>query len=272
MDGVPLVGEMMASRWAFEAALVTQFRDNPYEEIFYEVDKKIADAEYKKLYYVPRLELELSNAFVHYKNRLNPEIAEDIDHSLTVLRNEIKEELSQIGNDKFHHLEKLVVNKFDSSTYEATKLFLANLKKMYTNRFVDGHNEKAKILESYTETEESKNRLDSLRLTYRNDAIVSAVLNNTSQYRVIELDGRLIRKIYPIYFTDHIPGHLFDFRAKFYVPSKHFAGYQIDTFYFNMIIIWLMTTVLFVTLYFDALKNIITRLSSKKSRLGNNKG
>lgn len=270
MDGVPLVGEMMASRWAFEAALVTQFRDNSYEEIFYDVDKKIADAEYKKLYYVPRLELELSNAFVNHRNRLNPEVAEDINKSLSILRNEIREELNLIGDDKFNELDKLVINKFDSSVYEGTKTFLAKLKKMYTNRFVEGHNEREEILASYTATDESKNALDSLRLTFRNDAIVSAVLNNTSQYRVIELDNRLVRKIYPIYFTDHIPGHLFDFRAKFYVPSKHFAGYQIDTFYFNMIAIWLMTAMLFITLYYDALKKIITKISSKKSRLGNN--
>lgn len=269
MDGVPLVGEMMASRWAFEAALVTQFRDNPYEEIFYEIDKKIADAEYKKLYYIPRIETELTHAFLNIKNRLNPDIERKINKSLTIVSNEIKEELSLIGNDKFDDLDRLVVEKFDSATYESTKGFLETLKKMYSNVYTNAQNEKNSMLEHYTSTDESKRALDSLRLTYRNEAIVSSLLNNTSEFRVIELDNRLVRKIYPIYFTDHIPGHLFDFRAKFYVPSKHFAGIQIDTFYFNMIIIWFMTGMLFVTLYFDALKRLIMKLSNRKTRLGN---
>src|SRR5439155_138231 len=34
-NGIPLLGEMMASRWAFEAYMVTQFKDNPLEKKFY---------------------------------------------------------------------------------------------------------------------------------------------------------------------------------------------------------------------------------------------
>src|SRR5579859_7238578 len=34
-NGIPILGEMMASRWAFEAYMVTQFKDNPLEKNFY---------------------------------------------------------------------------------------------------------------------------------------------------------------------------------------------------------------------------------------------
>ena len=51
--GVPLIGEVMASRWAFEAFMVTQFKDNKFEKQFYEWDKTIANAEYKRIYYIP---------------------------------------------------------------------------------------------------------------------------------------------------------------------------------------------------------------------------
>ncbi len=34
-ETVPFVGDMMASRWAFEAAMVTQFKDNRFEREFY---------------------------------------------------------------------------------------------------------------------------------------------------------------------------------------------------------------------------------------------
>ncbi len=51
--GIPVLGETMASRWAFEAYMVTQFRDNRFEKAFYDIDKRQAMAEYKKLYYIP---------------------------------------------------------------------------------------------------------------------------------------------------------------------------------------------------------------------------
>src|SRR5258708_10450870 len=55
-ETVPLVGDLMASRWAFEASMVAQFKDNHFEHEFYEQDKIIAEADYKKIYYIPTLE------------------------------------------------------------------------------------------------------------------------------------------------------------------------------------------------------------------------
>ncbi len=46
--GVPLIGETMPSRWALEAFMVTQFKDNPFQKIFYPFDQRKADAEYKR--------------------------------------------------------------------------------------------------------------------------------------------------------------------------------------------------------------------------------
>ena len=38
---VPLIGEVMASRWSFEALAVNQFMENDYEALFYEYDQQI---------------------------------------------------------------------------------------------------------------------------------------------------------------------------------------------------------------------------------------
>ncbi|MGC4021303.1 MAG: ATP-binding cassette domain-containing protein [Cyclobacteriaceae bacterium] len=56
---VPMVGDLMASRWAFEAAMVSQYKDNEFEQQFYLYDKIMADADYKKVYYIPELESRL---------------------------------------------------------------------------------------------------------------------------------------------------------------------------------------------------------------------
>lgn len=38
---VPFVGDIMASRWAYEALVVAQFKNNKYQKLYFESDKKI---------------------------------------------------------------------------------------------------------------------------------------------------------------------------------------------------------------------------------------
>src|SRR6185295_732330 len=68
-ETVPFVGDMMTSRWAFEASMVAQFKDNRFEREFYEDDKKIADADYKKIYFIPTLESKLDFVNLKYYKR-----------------------------------------------------------------------------------------------------------------------------------------------------------------------------------------------------------
>ncbi len=62
----------MASRWAFEAFMVTQFKDNPFEKQFYPMDKVIKEAEYKKIYFIPALESKIAYCFNHRSDWRNP--------------------------------------------------------------------------------------------------------------------------------------------------------------------------------------------------------
>ncbi|MEP2771843.1 MAG: ATP-binding cassette domain-containing protein [Fulvivirga sp.] len=266
LDGVPLVGEFMASRWAFEAAVVTQFKDNRFDRIFYEIDKKAANAEYKKLYYVPRLESELTYVFNNMRRRLSGE-APKMRKSLALLRNEIGEELELVGQDKFAYMDELILEKFDSSTYLNTAAFLSTLKQLYVNQYNQAFAQKVSITDSLTRTEEDRQKFDSLRLTYQNEAIQTELKNINTIYRVIELDDHLIQKIYPVYFDDHEPAHLFDFRVKFYAPKKHFAGGFYDTLFFNISVIWVMSVVLFVILYFNGLKALIGLFANRAKRV-----
>ncbi|UII31328.1 ATP-binding cassette domain-containing protein [Fulvivirga ulvae] len=266
MDGVPLIGEIMASRWAFEAAMVTQFKDNEYEKQFYTIDKKAANAEYKKLYYIPRLESELAYVFNNMNKRLTPE-AGKMRQSLELLRNEIGKELRAVGDDKFGHLDLLVLEEFDSATYVSTSEFLDKLRQMYVNRYNEALEEKNRKIEAMADTTEGLEKLDSLRLTYQNDAILTAVQNTNSTYRVIELNNRLVQKIYPIYFEDFEPVSYLDIRTKFFAPKKHFAGAYIDTLFFNILMIWFMSLILFITLYYRVLQRIILFFTTRKKRV-----
>ena len=99
---------------------------------------------------------------------------------------------------------------------------------------------------------------------YVNEAVSNMVKNISSTERIIEYEGKLIQKIFPIYMDEHRPLHLFDFSATLYQPDKHFLGRFFDTLYFNIAVIWSMTFVLFVALYFDLLKKVVHLLEGNR--------
>ncbi|MCI0750708.1 MAG: hypothetical protein L0Y35_02625, partial [Flammeovirgaceae bacterium] len=97
-----------------------------------------------------------------------------------------------------------------------------------------------------------------------NEAVTAAVKNISSAERIVEYDGRITQKIYPIYIQVPRPRHYLDFSANLFQPVKHFAGRYFDTFVFNTGMIWFMTSVLYLTLYFDVLKRLILLIEGNR--------
>jgi ABC-type multidrug transport system ATPase subunit len=261
--GVPFMGEVMASRWAFEAYMVTQFRDNPFEQQFYGLDKNIAQSEYKRVYFIPALESRLAyclNNRASWRNSRD----ENMVRSLALLQTEINYELEKVGKERLPDVERLAIGKFDSTVYRNTTTFLSALKQFYTNRMSNASAQKEKLVDSLTFTPEQRATYEREKARYVNGAVTDAVKNTTSTERIVEYDGQLVQKIYPIYMDDHRPAHALDFSANLYQPTKHFAGVYFNTFYFNIAVIWSMTFFLFVTLYFDALKKLIKLLDGNR--------
>jgi len=253
---VPLIGDLMISRWAYEALMVNQFRNNKFEKIFYDIDKEIALADYKTVYYLPRLESMLEYAFAN-KDIDNKETSNTIQRNLLLLRNEIEVQLAEFGTDKFQDLENLTADKLDSSTFMATKKFLGTMKRVHINRHAAARRAKEKQIKEMTASPKKVEAYNKLKRNYTNDQITSMVFDNKEKTRILEYNGRLIQQIYPI-FSDPDPVNYFDFGALFYLPVKHFAGRYYETLYFNAVFMWLMTLILIVTLYYDVLKKIIT--------------
>ena len=252
-NGIPLLGEMMASRWAFEAYMVTQFKDNPLEKIFYDLDQKRAMAEYKRLYYLPALESKLSYVINHREGWNIQSEENKVKPALDLLRNELLLESGRVEKS-IPELNKLRVGEFDSTVYLKTNEFLAILKKFYNIRSRNALVEKEKLLANLTDGKDKKVDFEKLKMEYQNNEVSNMVENKQELKRVVEWEGELVQKIYPIYFNEHRPSHFLDFRDNFYIPKKHFAGQKFDTLYFNLSIIWLMSIFLYVTLYYELLK------------------
>jgi hypothetical protein len=250
----------MASRWAFEAAMVTQFKDNGFEKEFYVYDKVMADADFKKIYFIPELESKLDFVNLQLRNP-EPAIHEEVVRILKLIRNEIGRELDEVGHDKFKPLDQLTPERFDSLTYRSAADFMQTLKRYYVNRYNKADQEKDRKVNRLTRTAEKEKEFAAFRESYENEAISSLVKNVEESHRIIEKGGKFVQKIYPIY-KDPDPDHRVDFDAQFYMPRKHFLNQNIDTFYFNLAVIWSMSVVLGIALYYEILRKIIDGLGN----------
>jgi len=260
--GIPVMGEVMASRWAFEAYMVTQFKDNPFEKKFYALDKTIAEADYKRVYYIPMLESKLAYCLN------NPKLWRNQNHTrmnetLELLHNELQNELVSIGSDRLPEVSRFATGKFDSTVYQKTMQYLSVLKRVYAKRMDDAIVTKDSLISANTASPEVARRFETLRARYVNKAVTDMVKNTTAPERIVEYNGTLIQKIYPIYQDEHRSAHKLDFSANLYQPTKPFWGGTYDTFWFNIGVIWSMTTLLFITLYFDVLKIAIRMLEGR---------
>jgi hypothetical protein len=82
------------------------------------------------------------------------------------------------------------------------------------------------------------------------------VKNATVKDRITEYNGRLYQQIDPIFHTPKSASHPLDYRTHFLAPKKQVAGVYVDTFYFNIGVVWLTSLLLYITLYFEAFRKV----------------
>ncbi|HNP96963.1 MAG TPA: ATP-binding cassette domain-containing protein, partial [Cyclobacteriaceae bacterium] len=244
--GIPWLGEIMTSRWAFEAYMVTQFKDNPFEKMFYELDKKEAMAEYKRVYYLPSLESKLAFVLNHRNQWRDRSDRNPVKPTLEILQNELGYERRLVGEENFPDLDKLVIGKFDSTTYQNTLKFITTLRAYYQLRGSNALKDRELLVGQLTDTEEKLALFNENRMKYQNESVTRMVENSNDPVRILEWQGQLVQKVYPIYFDQHRPKNPFDFSANFYTPTKHFLGKKYDTLYFNIGVIWMFSLILYV--------------------------
>jgi ABC-type multidrug transport system ATPase subunit len=262
-SGIPLLGEVMASRWAFEALMVTQFVDNPFEKQFYELDKEHALAEYKRVYYLPALESKLAYCLNH-RNKWRDVNDKMMTSSLALLKTELENELKMVGREQFPDVEKLAVGKFDSAVYNKASTFIRSLKNYYNQQVTVAMANKDKTIVQLTNTPEKMTSFSALKMKSQNKAVSDMVENANDPIRIVEWKGELIQKIYPVYFDDHRPHNRFDFTGNFFIPTKHFLGRNYPTIYFNVAMIWFMIIMLYAALYYEVLKKLVHALETRR--------
>ena len=103
------------------------------------------------------------------------------------------------------------------------------------------------------------------RLENHNRAVERTVQNTDEEKKIIETGGRLIQTVDPIYKSPSEKNKIFS-RAHFFAPYKYLFGQKVETPLFNILVLWLMTGFLYISLYYDWLRKSIEILAFKKKR------
>jgi len=262
---VPLIGEVMTSKWAFEALAVNQFKSNEFERNFYKFDKEISIASYKKDFWLPEVRSKIEKC---ENNLKDPGHKAEILADLQLLRNELNKEAKAVKAVKFKHLDKLTYETFNADVVAAVKDYLVTLNKYYIKRFNNSSNKKELIVGKLNKTDVEKAKYLKLKNEYENESLSDLVKNSNQLDKVLEHHDELIQKADPVFLD---PGKDNLVASHFYAPRKNVFGTYYDTFWVNVSVIWLFSLLLAFTLYFDALKKFIDmfeRISAKFSKKG----
>ncbi len=265
---VPMVAEMMASRWAYEALMVNQFVNNRYQKVYYNIDIDKENASYKQIYYYPELRnilnesLEIINNIKKNKYGNIDSINNVLKNNFVLLKKEFKKESFVLPNMPFTDYKFLSATHLNESSLQKIEEHIDKWDKVQGGIFSKADIKKQKIINFLNEKEKGYSR--NLRHNYHNEKLEDIVTNAYEKNKILRSENSLIRQYRPIYQKPLYMGGL-GIQTHFYAPEKVIFGKYIPTFWFNMIIIWIMTILLYIPLYYDLLKKLI----NIRSRLDN---
>lgn len=249
----PLIGDLMSSRWAYEAMSVNQFKNNKYRKLIFKTEQEKNKYNFLTYYWLPELEQTFETYKIQIKNG-NTYEAQQIEllliNSFILLLNELNADVYKQNNIlqqiKVLNYKPQIEPVIDSLFSEGRKQYLENFQK--ASRLLD-----QKINDLIYEFNNNTNALVVYRDKYVNKKLESIMRDKYSfkkidktNSHIYQSDEAIFRE--PVYRNG---------RAQYYAPYKYLGKLKIGTVMFNIIILWVFTIFLMFALYFDLLRKAI---------------
>ncbi|TRX70667.1 ATP-binding cassette domain-containing protein [Carboxylicivirga sp. M1479] len=250
-DKIPIYGEVITARWAFEALAVEQFMGNEFDEQFYSYEKLKSQSKYRKEFWLPALSNHLQK--ISNANH-NASSKAQVDYSIKLINRELKKHHLLYPNrvKEPYYLGK----KANSSNIDSVRNYLNHIKVFYIGLYNRADEKLDLKIKELTQSNEAEVKYYENKSRYHNNALQRFVTNSNNFFsnKIIEYKGELIQKVDPIYQDPTHPV----IKAHFLAPHKLIGNFALPTFYANAIVIWLINLLLFIMLYFRALPNLLT--------------
>lgn len=235
---VPVVGDLMTSRWAYEALIVEQFKNNEFERQFFDLEQEMSEYSFQSSFYIPEVKQRYQN-WLRTGNTKQYQL--------------LKNEFFKLARDY-----KAPGGIEYSSTYlknssEGLFNWLENIKQDGWSKYNKASSRRDKVYTNLLKQFGGKEYLFAYKQKHHNEAIEQIVMNRRELNKIIDYKSELIQLKDPIFQTpENKTG-----RAQLYASRKRIGDYLIDTFWFNVAIVWLTSMFFYFTLYFDVLRRAL---------------
>jgi ABC transport system ATP-binding/permease protein len=267
IGNVPLMVEIMPTRWTYEALMVTQFKDNKYSQVVYNEDnetyftlqKKISEADFNKSYRIPELRKAIETSLYEYRN--NPKNIGNQEElrinkqtrnfsKLELLSNELASFSKIYGMYPFKYSMYLTPYEFNISIADSVTVYLDKIYEMFNKMSNSASDRKDRFYYA------NEKILNQFRNDYYNYKMEEIVTKYYERKKILLYKNSLVQNTDPIYLDPTKKGIL-GFRTHFYSPSKYFFGIRTDTFFFNIGLVFFSTIFLYLALYYEFLARIV---------------
>ena len=228
---VPLIGDIIPSRWSYEALAVTSFTDNPYEAPFFELDKQ----KYENQFYNMGVLNELQSQLETKKDEEKKGKPVDPMHLETIRKN-----LPEITS--YCQMKPYQGDYSYTSLYDYMKEAENILAKRSNEATLKADNKMAAMIR-----EQGKENILQLKRDNYNIKLEDCVIGADQRQMLDVIDGHLVPRMSIIYLTPRSQCG----RAPFYSSEKIIGSWHIKTLWFNMSVLLLMCIILIILLLTD---------------------
>lgn len=227
---VPVIGDVIPSRWSFEALAVGSFCNNRYERPYFELDQR----RYEALFYRDGLIEELESQMETMENKLqNGE--KDVDKYVDVVKKNLPKLYEVTGMEYKGEFEYAPVMEY----LEEAKSKLAK----------EGNSLTLKKDRMVTEriAEIGSEAMSALKRDNFNLKLESVLTGEGADGMLKEVDGYLVPQMGAVYLTPSSRNG----RAPFYSSMKMLGNVAVPTVWFNLAVLLIMCILLATALFAD---------------------
>ena len=228
---VPLIGDLIPSRWSYEALAVTSFTDNDYEKPFFELDKARQENQIYNLGYLYELQSQLQtmNDEKRQGKPVNPSHLNVINTNLPLLT-------------EFCGMEPYTGDGSYQSLYD----YMKKAEKILAKRGNDFTMKKETMVSKMVKQQGKEAFLELKKNNY--NIKLEEFVTGADQRRMVEVvDDHLVPRNGIIYLTPHNKLG----RAPFYSSEKILGSWHIKTLWYNLGVIFLMSIIAMILLLTD---------------------
>jgi hypothetical protein len=278
VDKVPLVAELIPTRWTYEALIVTQFKDNRYsktefnkeKETYYMLQKIISEAEFNKIHRINALREALETSLMEYRTNTgnsvrngNPPLKRSAGQfsKLLLLTNELTKMTLVYNIPEFKYIDNLTPSEFNPEVADSLNIYFDRIDKVFSRISNSASDRKDRFINMAG----NDTKLKKLENDYYNYKLLEIVTKPYERKKILFYNNSLVQNIDPVYLDPYRKGFL-DFRTHFYAPSKYIFGLKTDTFVFNISLVLLSTLLLYIALYYELLGRTVRFFENFKFR------